>query len=78
MSTIDRAATFQVYEVISNVPQIAGLVVQGAHAWLSGEGNGIRYHPDEWCCTVRFWRVQERAEEHTDTVAHPLTITRSR
>jgi hypothetical protein len=21
------------------------------------------------------WRVQERAEEHTDTVAHPQTIT---
>jgi hypothetical protein len=42
-------------------------------AILRAIGNKAAY---EWCCTVRFWRVQERAGELTDTVAHPQTITR--
>jgi hypothetical protein len=38
MSAIDRAATFQVYEVISNVPQIAGTVTTNSGETSAGFG----------------------------------------
>ena len=40
MSAIDRAATFQVYEAISNVPQISGLVTRDLGSAADVAANG--------------------------------------
>ena len=75
MSTIDRATTSQVYELISNVAQIAGLMVQETHAWLSGEGNGIRYHP--FPCGRQKWTRRRECPNGSMTesvLARPVSL----